>query len=177
MHRPRASSIPRRYRQHLPAQEKFTVTDATLLKLRLQALDDGIAPDVAIDALKAKCQVRPFHEEVYVDGSEEFFLLVKAIPRADLIPDVYMEAYHALQCGRFPINQHRVSDFTKGVDPTWSDVNALLDRIDDLCGTKLDDAFRRLSRQGKRCCIAHAAPANTVQSSPSPSCSCRLNCA
>jgi len=158
-----ASSVPRSYRQHLPAQEKFTVTDATLLKLRLQALDDAIAPDIAIDALKEKCQARPFHEEVYVDGSEEFFLLVKAIPRADLIPDVYIEAYHALQCGRFPVNQHRVSDLTKGVDPTWSDVNALLGRIDGLCGTRLDDAFRRLVSQGKCCCPAHSFPANIAK--------------
>jgi hypothetical protein len=137
-HRPRASSIPRHYRR-IPAHERFSVADAAQLKLKLQALDD----------LKSACQPRPFHEEIYVDGSEEFFLLVKSVARADLIPDTYIEAYATLQQGRFPLNRYRVSDFTRGVDPTFSEIRPLLNKIDELCGTKLDQSFRSLEDRGK----------------------------
>jgi hypothetical protein len=144
----RSSSIPRHYRR-IPAQERFSVADAAQLKLKLQALDDKLHVNADVQTLKSACQSRPFHEEIYVDGSEEFFLVVKGIARADLIPDTYIEAYATLQQGRFPVNHFRVSDFTKGVDPTISEIRKLLGRIDDLCGTKLDSSLRTLEDQGK----------------------------
>jgi hypothetical protein len=147
LYRPRSSSIPRQYRQ-IPAAERFTVTDAAQLKLKLQALDDKLEPDVDVATLKSACLSRPFHEEIYVDGSEEFYLLVKSIPRADLIPDVYIQAYTTAQQGRFPLNHYSVSDFRKGVDPTFSNIRKLLAKIDQLCGTKLDESFRTLENRG-----------------------------
>ncbi|KAH7392215.1 hypothetical protein DE146DRAFT_617778 [Phaeosphaeria sp. MPI-PUGE-AT-0046c] len=138
--RPRSSSIPRQYRQ-IPAAERFTVTDAAELKLKLQALDDKLEPGVDAATLASACQSRPFHEEIYVDGSEEFYLLVKSITRADLIPQTYIKAYAAVQQGRFPLNHYNVSDFRKGVDPTFSDLRPLLSKIDQLCGTKLVKPF------------------------------------
>jgi hypothetical protein len=149
----RSSSIPRNYRR-IPPQERFSVADAAQLKLKLQALDDKLGPDVDLETLKSACQPRPFHEEIYVDGSEEFFLLVKGIARADLIPDTYIEAYAALQQGRFPLNHFRVSEFTKGVDPTFSEMRRLLAPMDELCGTKLDGSLRALEAGGKCTCVA-----------------------
>jgi hypothetical protein len=154
LYRPRSSSIPRHYRQ-IPASERFTVTDAAQLKLKLQALDDKLEPDVDVATLKNACLSRPFHEEIYVDGSEEFYLLVKSIPRADLIPDVYIQAYATVQQGRFPLNHYTVSDFRKGVDPTFSDIRQLLSKIDQLCGTKLYESFRALENRGK--CLRESA--------------------
>jgi hypothetical protein len=145
---PRGSSIPRHYRQRR-AKEPFTVADAAQLKLKLQALDDKLEPGVDIETLRSACQSRPFHEEFYVDGSEEFYLLVKSISHADLIPHVYIEAYATVQQGRFPLNHHRVSDFSKGVDPTFSEIRKLLSKIDQLCGTKLDDSYSALEDRVK----------------------------
>jgi hypothetical protein len=148
LYRPRTSSIPRNYRQ-IPAAERFNVADAAQLKLKLQALDDKLEPNVDAATLTAACESRPFHEEIYVDGSEEFFLLVKDIARADLIPAVYVEAYTTVQQGRFHINHRRVTDFKKGVDPTFSEIRGLLSKIDELCRTKLNESFRALEDQGK----------------------------
>jgi hypothetical protein len=148
-YRPRGSSIPRNYRQ-ISAEERFSVADAAQLKLKLQALDDKLERDVDVATLEEACQARPFHEEIYVDGSEEFFLLVKGIPRADLIPKVYIEGYATLQQGRYPLNHHRISDFRKGIDPSFSDVRSLLGRIDELCGTKLEEAICALEDEGRR---------------------------
>lgn len=149
LYRPRVASIPRNYRQ-LPAQDAFSVTDAAQLKLKLQALDDKLTRHVDIQVLRDACEPRPFHEEIYVDGSEAFFLLVKGLPRADLIPAVYIEGFATLQQRRFPLNERRISDFTKGIDPTFSEVRSLLERIDELCGTKLDSMIRSLEDQGRR---------------------------
>jgi hypothetical protein len=170
-HRPRASSIPRHYRR-IPAHERFSVADAAQLKLKLQALDDKLNPNVDIQILKSACQPRPFHEEIYVDGSEEFFLLVKSVARADLIPDTYIEAYATLQQGRFPLNRYRVSDFTRGVDPTFSEIRPLLNKIDELCGTKLDQSFRSLEDRGKCNPVARSFLTDMSQSSPSRSFDC-----
>lgn len=148
LYRPRGSSIPRNYRQ-IPPEDRFSVADAAQLKLTLHALDDKIGRNADIQTLKDACQARPFHEEIYVDGSEEFFLLVKSITRADLIPMVYIEALDTLRQGRFPINHHRYTDFKKGIDPTFSEVRALLGRIDGLCGTKLDASICALENEGR----------------------------
>lgn len=150
LYRPRSSSIPRHYRQ-IPAHERFNVTDAAQLKLRLQALDDKLEPGVDIKSLEEACQSRPFHEEIYIDGSEEFFLLIRTITRADLIPDVYIEAYASLQQDRYPLNHYRVSDFRKGIDPTFSEIRLLLPKIDELCGTKLNESFHLLESRRKFC--------------------------
>jgi hypothetical protein len=165
----RSSSIPRNYRR-IPPQERFSVADAAQLKLKLQALDDKLDPNADLQTLKSACQPRPFHEEIYVDGSEEFFLLVKGIMRADLIPDTYIEAYATLQQGRFPLNHFRVSEFTKGVDPTVSEMRRLLGPIDALCGTRLDGSLRALE-DGGRCIRVVPSVANGSQSSPFRSCS------
>ncbi|KAF1919392.1 hypothetical protein BDU57DRAFT_140034 [Ampelomyces quisqualis] len=146
--RPRPSSIPRHYGQ-MPAQERFSVTDAAQLKLALQALDDKLQPGVDVAILRNACKSRPFHEEIYVDGSEDFFLVVKSIARPDLIPHVCIDAYATLQQGRYPHNHYKVSDLRKGVDPTFSEVRRLLRKIDPLCGTKLDASFRALEDRVK----------------------------
>ncbi|KAH5106884.1 hypothetical protein HBH72_048670 [Parastagonospora nodorum] len=148
LYRPRTASIPPNFRQ-IPAAQRFNVTDAAQLKLKLQALDDKLEPHVDASALENACLSRPFHEDVYVDGSEEFFLLVKNVARADLIPAVYIDAYTTVQQGRFPLNRPRVSDFKKGVDPTFSEIRALLPRIDELCGTRLSESFLALEDQVK----------------------------
>jgi hypothetical protein len=145
--RPRGASIPRNYRQ-LPDQDRFSVTDAAQLKLKLQALDDKLERGVDVKVLHDACEARPFHEDVYVDGSEEFFLLVKGIRRAELIPSVYIEAYATLQQGRFPLNQRSIGDFTKGLDPTFSEVRSLMGKIDGLCGTSLYQSIRSLEHEG-----------------------------
>jgi len=161
--RPRGSSIPRNYRQ-IPVEERFSVADAAQLKLKLQALDDKLESGVDVQVLQDACQSRPFHEEIYVDGSEEFFLLVKSITRADLIPKVYIEAYDTLQQGRYPLNHHRFSDFRKGVDPTFSEVRKLLGSIDELCGTKLDEFICALEDEGRRDPRRRSFPADGQQS-------------
>ncbi|KAF2821718.1 hypothetical protein CC86DRAFT_99780 [Ophiobolus disseminans] len=143
LYRPYRTLVPRSFRQ-LPAGERFSVADAAQLKLTLQALDDKIEHDVDVQALKDACKSRPFHEEIYVDGSEEFFLLIKSIMRPDLIPSVYIEAYETLRQGRYPWNHYRFSDVRKGIDPIFSQVRSLLARLDELCGTKLDETIRAL---------------------------------
>ncbi|KAH8726497.1 hypothetical protein GQ44DRAFT_705729 [Phaeosphaeriaceae sp. PMI808] len=148
LYRPRSTSIPRQYHR-IPTQERFKVTDAAQLKLKLQALDGKLHPNVDAQTLHQACQSRPFHEEIYINGSEEFFLVVKNIARADLIPQVYVQAYISLQNGRFPDNRRSVSDFKKGVDPTFSEIRPLLGRIDELCGTKLAASYCIIEDQGK----------------------------
>lgn len=148
LYRPRSSSIPRHLRQ-IPVHERFTVTHAAQLKFQLQTLNNHLESQAPISLLKETCQSRPFHEAIYVSGSEEFFLLVKVISRPDLIPHVYLDAYMAVQHGRFPTNRYTVSDFRKGVDPTFSEIRALLPQIDNMCATNLYNAFCALENQGK----------------------------
>jgi hypothetical protein len=137
-HAPRSSSGP----------ESFTVAEAARLKLRIQTLDDSLEPTTDIATLQRVCQPRPFHETIYLEGSEDFYLRVKHIPRPDLIPDVYIEAYDAVLHGRFPVNHGNISDLSKGVDPTFSQILPVLDQIDILCSTKLADAYRSLEAAG-----------------------------
>ncbi|CAO2652200.1 Nn.00g004830.m01.CDS01 [Neocucurbitaria sp. VM-36] len=155
LQRPRSSSSISRQYHRLAHQERFSVTDAVQLKLKLQALDHALSSlsssnrqgRVHVTQIADACQPRPFHEAVYVDGSEEFYLLVKAVSRPDLIPNVYMEAYTAVLHGRPYLNHDKVSDFTKGVDPTFSEIRLLLAGIDALCETELAAAFSRLEDQ------------------------------
>jgi hypothetical protein len=128
--------------------ESFTVAEAAQLKLRIQKLDDRLEPTADIETLRRACEPRPFHETIYLDGSEDFYLRVKQIPRPDLIPDVYIEAYDAVLHGRFPVNHGRITDLSKGVDPTFSQILPILDQIDVLCSTKLADAYRSLEAAG-----------------------------
>lgn len=150
----RSRSIPRHYHR-VAREERFSVTDAVHLKVKLQALDNAlssisIADQRRFDIKKVTdaCQSRPFHETVYVDGSEEFHLLVKGISRPDLIPDVYLQAYKTVLEGRPYLNEYSVSDFKKGVDPTFSEIRRILDKIDVLCETDLQGVFHRLERDG-----------------------------
>lgn len=154
-HCTRSSSIPRQYHR-IAREERFSVTEAVHLKLKLQALDNALSSTnlrdhgtVDMKRITDACQSRPFHETVYVDGSEEFYLLVKGISRPDLVPNVYIDAYKAVLQRRPHVNEYRVSDFTKGVDPTFSEIRVLLGRIDDLCETDLEGAFNRLDDRGK----------------------------
>jgi hypothetical protein len=186
--RARSSSIPRQYHRIAEAEqqeERFSVTDAVRLKLRLQALDhalpstsheDGSAVD--IERIIDVCQSRPFRETVYVAGSEEFYLVVKGLSRPDLIPEVYVEAYKALLQGRHYVNSYQVTDFKKGVDPTFSEIRAVIGDIDRVCETDLQGAFSKLEMKGTSTpppSISTAA--NSTQSSRSRSCSSLLNSA
>lgn len=132
----------------LPRLNHFTVTDAVHLKLRLQAVDAALSQCLQgnhgacnITRLVQAAQSRPFHEAVYVDGSEAFYLLVKSLSRPDLIPDTYIAAYSALSCGRPYVNRYYVSDAKKGPDPTFSEIRPLLGAIDVLCQTNLKAAL------------------------------------
>jgi hypothetical protein len=177
--RARCSSIPRQYHRIAEAerhQERFSVTDAVQLKLRLQALDsalsrrEGSAVDIemTIDA----CQSRPFHETVYVAGSEELYLVVKGLSRADLVPEVYIDAYRAVLQGRHYVNSYKVSDFRKGVDPTFSEIRPLLGAIDRGCETDLEGAFSRLETRGRSIPLPSGTPltrpSQAVSVSPAP---------
>ncbi|KAF2850254.1 hypothetical protein T440DRAFT_109633 [Plenodomus tracheiphilus IPT5] len=151
----RSSSIPRHYHR-LTRLERFTVTDAVHLKLKLQAVDAALSrvsekdcDQVDVSALLDACQSRPFHETVYVNDSEQFYLLVKSISRPDLIPDVYVSAYSAVLQGRPYLNEYKVSDFRKGVDPTFSEIRPLLAQIDAQCETNLETAFGKLETRVK----------------------------
>jgi hypothetical protein len=156
--RARSSSIPRQYHRIAEAErheERFSITDAVQLKLRIQALDHALSSTSqengsAVDAEKFTdaCQSRPFHETVYVAGSEEFYLVVKGLSRPDLIPDVYVEAYRAILQGRHYANSYKVTDFKKGVDPTFSEIRAVLHDIDRVCETDLEGAFSTLETKG-----------------------------
>ncbi|OAL43854.1 hypothetical protein IQ07DRAFT_592659 [Pyrenochaeta sp. DS3sAY3a] len=155
LYRPRSSSIPRQYHR-IPRLERFSVTDAVHLKLRLQALDAALSTVSPADdyatifaAIDDACQPRPFHETVYIDGSEQFYLVVKPLSRPDLIPEVYADAYTAVLLGRPFVNTFTVSDFSKGIDPTFSEIRVLLASIDGLCETDLKGAFERLEDKVK----------------------------
>jgi hypothetical protein len=126
------------------------------LKLQLQALDNALSnirsedySDVTVDKIIDACQSRPFHETVYVAGSEEFYLLVKGLSRADLIPHVYAQACISLLHGRHYANEFKVSDFNRGVDPTFSEIRPLLGDIDRVCETDLSATITRLEDAGK----------------------------
>lgn len=185
LYRPRSSSIPRQYHR-IPRLERFSVTDAVHLKLRLQALDAALstvspADDCAaiVAAIADACQPRPFHETVYIDGSEQFYLVVKPLSRPDLIPEVYADAYTAVLLGRPFVNTFAVSDFSKGVDPTFSELRVLLASIDGLCETDLKGAFERLEDKGKHllCPLPMRARTNeSPQSSRSPFSDSRPSC-
>ncbi|KAH7356285.1 hypothetical protein BKA66DRAFT_248456 [Pyrenochaeta sp. MPI-SDFR-AT-0127] len=155
LYRPRSSSIPRQYHRRAH-QERFSITDAVHLKLQLQALDNALAStcpgrhgQVDMKKIIDACRSRPFHEAVYVDGSEAFYLVVKTLSRPDLIPNVYIQAYMSAIHGRPYVNEYNVSDFNKGVDPTFSEIRVLLGSIDRLCETDLQGAYQRLEDEVK----------------------------
>lgn len=151
----RASSIPRQYHRIAQAERRdhgFSVADAAHLKLQLQALDKalpGLSPaqpsvrDITSFSDTA-CTQSARGASLYIAGSEEFFLVVKRVARPDLIPHVYAQACEAMVRGRPYVNRYAVSDFNKGVDPTFSDIRRLLPDIDRVCDTQLDGAVRRL---------------------------------
>ena len=179
--RARSSSIPRQYhRNRATHDDRFSVTDAVHLKLRLQSLDNAISDESRkydIKKVEEACQLRPFYETLspYVDGSEEFFLLVKSISRPDLIPDVYLEAYRAVLDRRPYLNLYKVSDFKKGVDPTFSEIRVLLSRIDAVCETDLGGAFSRLEKNGIYILEMTRSSTHLKQSNHSHSFNCRLS--
>ncbi len=155
LYRPRSSSILRKLHQ-TAKEERFSLADAAHLKLKLRALDHALstnsqealhADDIkeAIDA----CQPATSHGNVYVDGSEEIYLVVKTLSRPDLIPDVYVEAYTAALHGRIYVNERRVSNFKKGVDPTFSQIRPFLKDIDHVCDTSLEAAYKDVEDNGK----------------------------
>jgi hypothetical protein len=155
----RSSSIPRQYHRLGGAQRqdhRFSVADAVQLKLKLQALDralSGTFTDQSYEHVMANINealhLQPPPGTVYVAGSEEFFLIVKSVSRPDLIPSVFAEASEAMLQGRPYVNRYNVSDFKKGVDPTFSEIRRLLPDIDRACETDLDGAVARLEAQGK----------------------------
>lgn len=155
LYRPRSSSILRKLHQ-TAKEERFSLADAAHLKLKLRALDHALSTN-SHDALHAHdikqaidaCQLAPSHGNVYVDGSEEMYLVVKTLSRPDLIPDVYVEAYTAALHGRTFVNERRVSNFKKGVDPTFSQIRPLLKDIDHVCDTKLEAAYKNKEDNGK----------------------------
>ncbi|KAF1840245.1 uncharacterized protein K460DRAFT_371451 [Cucurbitaria berberidis CBS 394.84] len=153
---PFRSSYSPHHHSRMAHEGRFSVTDAVHLKLRLQALDNALSsPPLKpqsrgdVDKIARACEARPRHEAVYVDGSEEFYLLVKPISRPDLIPDVYIEAYRAVLQGRPYLNEYKVSDSKQGVDPTFSKIRSWLPSIDALCETDLGASFSSLEDQVK----------------------------
>lgn len=166
----RASSIPRQYyRDRTIQEERFSLSDAVHLKLRIQNLDNALAhaqQDIDVEKIEQASQSRPFHETTspYVNGSEEFFLVVKSISRPDLIPEVYLKAYRAVLDQRPYTNEYRISDFRKGVDPIFSDIRALLPRIDAVCDTDLAGVFSNLEAKGKMCLQLSCTVVNVLQS-------------
>ncbi|KAF1838430.1 hypothetical protein BDW02DRAFT_594686 [Decorospora gaudefroyi] len=149
----RSSSIPPQYHRMADVERRearFSVTDAVHLKLRIQALDQALssmppeeADEAHVETIAEACRQRPFHESVYVAGSEQFYLIVKRLSRPDLLPDVYVEAYKTVLQGRPYVNAHNVSDLSKGVDPTFSEIRLLLPELDRVCETDLQGAFAR----------------------------------
>lgn len=158
----RSSSIPRHYHRIAEAareHHRFSVADAVELKLRLQALNTAVSGATAalhigrditnIADIDEAVRLQSSRGTVYVAGSEEFFLVVKTISRPDLIPNVYAQACKAMLQGRPYVNTYHVSDFNKGVDPTFSEIRRLLPDIDRACETDLEGAVARLEAQGK----------------------------
>ncbi|EUC32011.1 hypothetical protein COCCADRAFT_99830 [Bipolaris zeicola 26-R-13] len=155
----RSSSIPRQYHRMAAAarhDHRFSLADAADLKPKLQALDKSLAGtctghsrELDFTSIDDAVNMQPPHVAVYVDGSEEFFLMVKTISRPDLIPKVLAEAIKAMSQGRPYVNIQRTSDFKKGADPTFSDFRPMLPDIDRLCGTDLAGVVARLEAQGK----------------------------
>lgn len=155
----RSSSIPRQYHSMAAAGRQdhhFSLADAVDLKPKLQALDKALAGicnghsrELDFTSIDDAVSMQPPHVAVYVDGSEEFFLMLKTVSRPDLIPKVLAEAIKAMSHGRPYVNMHRTSDFKKGADPTFSDFRPMLPDIDRLCGTDLAGVVARLEAQGK----------------------------
>ncbi|EMD93008.1 hypothetical protein COCC4DRAFT_196830 [Bipolaris maydis ATCC 48331] len=155
----RSSSIPRQYHRMAAAgrqDHRFSLADAVDLKPKLQALDKALAGTCTghsrgldFTSIDDAVSMQSPHVAVYVDGSEEFFLMVKTVSRPDLIPKVLAEAIKAMFHGRPYVNISRTSDFRKGADPTFSDFRPILPDIDRLCGTNLAGVVARLEAQGK----------------------------
>lgn len=153
----RSSSIPRQYHSMAAAGRQdhhFSLADAVDLKPKLQALDKALAGicnghsrELDFTSIDDAVSMQPPHVAVYVDGSEEFFLMLKTVSRPDLIPKVLAEAIKAMSHGRPYVNMHRTSDFKKGADPTFSDFRPMLPDIDRLCGTDLAGVVARLEAQ------------------------------
>ena len=156
----RSSSIPRHYHRIAEAErrdERFSVADAAQLKLKLQALDKVMSGmmlpehshELDMNKITEATRSQSSRGTVYVAGSEEFYLVVKPVSRPDLIPDVYAEACKTMLRGTPYVNRYDVSDFTKGVDPIFSEIRCLLPEIDRVCETDLGGAVARLEARGK----------------------------
>ncbi|KAF1937958.1 hypothetical protein EJ02DRAFT_39784 [Clathrospora elynae] len=151
---PASSKMPLHFHRTAQKQRQtFSVADAVHVKLRLQALDKAISslsPEdhdgSHVQQQMAKAwQPRPSHEAMYLDGSEEFYLLLADVAQPDLIPDVYIGAYRTVLQGQHHVNEHKSQ--CKGCRVhylTFSEIRCLLADIDRICDTDLDGAFSRL---------------------------------
>ncbi|KAG9193512.1 hypothetical protein G6011_03547 [Alternaria panax] len=138
-----------------PRFARFSVTDAVHLKLKLQALDRAVSSmdpekrdQADMASVTSACQTRPFEEAVYVAGSEEFYLVVKGLPRPHLVADVYAEAYKNVLQGRPYVNNYNLSG-CRGIDCVFSDVRTVLGDVDRVCATNLQGAFAKLEERGR----------------------------
>lgn len=134
-----------------PEKQRFTIADATLLKQRLKILNETLSNNRSnlhsVDFAQLIEACAPFsHSQArwYVSGSEELYIFVRSIPRADLIPIVYIRAFQDALAGRFHTNSRDTSDGTEVGGPTFSEIRVMLDEIDRLCATNLKDKYNEL---------------------------------
>jgi hypothetical protein len=150
---------------------RFSVTDAVHLKLKLQALDNAVSSihpekhdEADIASITNACQERPFEETVYVAGSEEFYLVVKGLPRPHIIADVYAEAYKNVLQGKPYVNNYNLTG-SRGTCCIFSEVRTVLGDIDRVCDTNLEGAFAKLEERGRSHISVHTAILLTLNSS------------
>lgn len=158
----------------------FSVTDAVHLKLKLQALNNAVSSihpenhnEADIASIADACQTYSFKQTgLYVAGSEEFYLVVKDVPRPHIVADVYAEAYKNVLQRKPYVNNYSLSG-SKGVDCIFSEVRPILADIDRVCDTNLDGAFAKLEERGRSHISAHTSTlliliSSTVSFPPTP---------
>lgn len=152
--RPRSSSISKFFKERAARiGSRFNADDAAKLQLELRAIDSFLRStpieqhhQLNLNALASRDAAQGTTTEE--DGSSNLLELVGENLRPDLIPATFIEAYTSALRGRFYINESRCSDFTKGRDPTPSQVRELLPTFDKALGTSLRSHFDAVNERG-----------------------------
>jgi hypothetical protein len=114
----------------------FTLTEAGVLVRALQALDERLR----ITRLELHPALRPTDTpapstglSTYVRGAEDVYHLLNHLPRPDLVPSVYLDAYTSALHAR---------PFTNTDQAPFSAIRLLLPRLDEFCATNLSSFYQ-----------------------------------
>lgn len=148
--------------EHIDDGSKFTVANAGVLKLKLQALHRLLTrtPLDQHSSLRFDEILKIASSRTYVDGSENVYFTVKGLSWPSKIPEAFVEAYREVLQSRPFTNRYIYKPVVAGIRhqemavsarsaATFSTIRPLLPELDNLCGADLANFFQRAESQGE----------------------------